>query len=95
MLEMVLDNVLILPDKKEVETTTLSGLILQASAEKPVDKGTVIAVGDGTYQAGTWIKTHVKVGDRVVFRPFTGYEIEEDGQTMYVFKEPDLIAVIR
>ena len=95
MLEMVLDNVLILPDEKEAETTTLSGLILQASAEKPVNKGVVVSVGDGTYQAGVWIKTHVRVGDRVMFKPFTGYEIEEDGKTMYVFKEPDLIAVIR
>ena len=94
MLEMVLDNILVQPDKPEGEKV-INGIIMPGSVSDVVTRGTVIAVGDGTYQSGVWIKTHIKVGDRVLFRQMTGFEIEDDGTKFLVFKEPDLIAVIK
>jgi chaperonin GroES len=96
MLEMILDNILVLPDEPATEKVTASGLIVETHATpKVVNRGTIVAVGDGTYQSGVWIKTHVSVGQRVVFKPFTGFEHEEDDVKYLVLKEPDLIAVIK
>ena len=96
MIQMHLDNILVLPDALVGEHVTQSGLIIKTDIhETPQTRGTVINVGSGTYQAGTWINTFLKKGDRVVFKPYTGYKIEEDNVEYLVFKEPDIIGVIR
>ena len=96
MIQMHLDNVLVLPDKPEGEKVTQSGLIIKTDMQEvQPTRGTVVHVGDGTYQAGVWIKTLLKAGDKVMFKPYTGYKIEDDNTEYLVFKEPDIIGVFK
>ena len=97
MLEMVLDNILVLPEKEKKETVTASGLVIAVTADTQqfVKNGTVVAVGEGTYQSGVWIKTHMKVDDNVVFKNNTGFPITYQGIEYLVLKEPDILAVVK
>lgn len=65
--ELLEDRVLVLPDP--VDEQTSSGIYMPKSAQKISNKGTVIAVGKGTYarDTGKLIEMWVKKGDRVIF----------------------------
>tara|TARA_B100000282_G_C31670319_1_gene461870 strand:+ start:86 stop:364 length:279 start_codon:yes stop_codon:yes gene_type:complete len=82
------DRVLIEPAK--AETTTVSGIIIPDTAQEKPQKGTVVAVGNGT-------KDHemsVKIGDHVLYGKYSGTELKFEGTDYLMMRESDLLAII-
>jgi chaperonin GroES len=82
------DRVLIEP--VPAETTTASGLILPDSAKEKQQKGTVIAVGNGTKDE----PMTVKVGDSVLYGKYAGTELIFEGSEYLIMREADILAIV-
>ena len=82
------DRVLIQP--AEAEQKTASGIIIPDTAKEKPQRGTVLAVGNGTKDHGMT----VKVGDNVLYGKYSGTEIEIDGTKYMIMKESDIYAII-
>ncbi len=91
MLKPLHNNVVL--EKEEKEARTQSGIIL---SEKKDDQqvGRVVAVGEGKYYNGTFVKTTVKPGDRVVFKKYGTTEVELDKKEYLILSEDDILAVV-
>jgi chaperonin GroES len=82
------DRVVIAP--LAAETTTASGIIIPDTAKEKPQKGTVVAVGNGT-------KDHamtVKVGDTVLYGKYAGTELKLEGKDYLIMREDDILAII-
>ena len=82
------DRVLIKPSA--AETTTASGIIIPDSAKEKPQKGTVVAVGNGTKDE----PMTVKVGDSVLYGKYAGTELKFDGEDFLIMRESDIYAII-
>lgn len=83
------DRVII--QQAEAETTTASGIIIPDTAQEKPQKGTVIAVGEGT-------KDHpitVKAGDNILYGKYAGTELKYNGSDYMIMKESDILAIIK
>ena len=74
----------------EAETTTASGLIIPDSAKEKQQKGTVVAVGNGTKDE----PMTVKVGDTVLYGKYAGTELILEGTEYLIMRESDILAII-
>ena len=82
------DRVLIEP--VAAETQTASGIFIPDTAKEKPQKGTVVAVGNGT-------KDHtmtVKVGDTVLYGKYAGTELKLEGKDYLIMREDDILAII-
>jgi chaperonin GroES len=87
------DRIIVRTD--EPEKVTKGGIHLVTSGKEAQRRGEVLAVGPGIYsQAGTFIETTLKPGDRVIFGSYAGTEIKIEGETYRVMREGDVAAVI-
>lgn len=72
------------------------GLIMKAVEykDKPLE-GTVIRCGPGNYLAnGTFVKTEVQEGDRVMYRKYSGSPITLADGEMLIMREDEILGVI-
>lgn len=97
--ECLEDRILILP-KKETELQKTAGGLYDQS-QKPVQEGTVYAVGPGRYaiETGVFIETMLRKGDAVLIGREGGLPINvpiEDGTTqeMKLLRETDVLLLI-
>ncbi|MEC4051360.1 co-chaperone GroES [Myroides odoratimimus] len=82
------DRVLIEP--LPAETKTASGIIIPDNAQEKPQRGTVVAVGNGT-------KDHemtVKIGDTVLYGKFAGSDLKHEGKDYLIMKENDILAIV-
>lgn len=82
------DRVLVEP--AAAETQTASGIIIPDTAKEKPQKGTVVAVGNGT-------KDHtmtVKVGDTVLYGKYAGTDLKFEGKDYLIMREDDILAII-
>ena len=81
--------------RMEEEKTSPGGIVIPDSAtEKPI-KGEVVAVGNGLVLDNGEIRPlDLKVGDKVLFRKYSGTEVKLDGEELVVMKEDDVMAVL-
>jgi chaperonin GroES len=81
--------------RMEGERKTAGGIVLPEGArEKPL-QGRVLSVGDGRRNKdGTRHGSQVQEGDRVLFSPYSGMEVEVDGEKLLIMTEEDILAVI-
>lgn len=84
----IADRVLIEPAASE--TKTASGIIIPDSAKEKPQKGTVIAVGNGTKDQ----PMTVKKGDVVLYGKYAGAELNFDGKNYLMLRESDILAII-
>ncbi len=82
------DRVVIEPAPAEQKTA--SGIIIPDTAKEKPQKGTVVAVGEGTKDN----PVTVKVGDVVLYGKYAGTEFSIEGKDYLIMRESDLIAVI-
>ncbi len=72
-------------------------LIPDSAQEKPKE-GEVIAVGGGKVdEQGKTIPLHVNIGDRVLFAPYSGTEIEQDSsedEELLILSEDDILGIL-
>ncbi|MGL4582184.1 MAG: co-chaperone GroES [Flavobacterium sp.] len=82
------DRVLIEP--LPAETKTASGLFIPDTAKEKPQRGTVVAVGNGT-------KDHdmtVKVGDTVLYGKYAGTDLKLDSTDYLIMREDDILAIV-
>lgn len=78
------------------ETKSTLGIIIPDTAgDKGSKKGEVVAVGPGRRkESGEILPMALKVGDKVVFKPYAPEEIKVGDETYLVMAESDVVAVI-
>ena len=82
------DRVLVEP--MQAETKTASGIIIPDNAKEKPQKGTVVAVGDGTADK----PVQVKVGDVVLYGKYSGTELNIEGTDYLVMKNTDILGTL-
>ena len=82
------DRVLVEP--KEAETKTASGIIIPDNAKEKPQKGTVVAIGNGTKDE----PLTVKGGDTVLYGKYGGTELKLEGKDYLMMRESDILAII-
>lgn len=87
------NNLLVEPD--EPLTVSKGGIIIPDNAQAKPLKGLVLAAGDGRQNnAGDIVPMRVKVGDRVLYGPYSGHTIHDDGKGLLLMTENDVFAII-
>ena len=77
------------PSEKKV------GSIVLTSEKKQGNVATVVAVGEGKIdEKGNRIEIPVKVGERVIYREYSGTDYEEDGKKYLLLKGEDILAIL-
>lgn len=66
---------------------TESGLYIPDAAKEKQQTGKVIAVGGEVKE--------VKSGDKILFGKYSGSEVEVDGQKYLIFKEDDVLGILK
>jgi len=82
------DRVLVEP--AAAETTTASGIIIPDNAKEKPQKGTIVAVGNGTKKE----PLTVKVGDTILYGKYAGTELKFEGSDYLIMRESDILAII-
>ena len=82
--------------RSEEETKTAGGIVLPGSATEKPNQGEIVAVGTGrVLENGDIRELAVKVGDKVVFGPYSGSNtVKVDGEDLLVMSESEILAVI-
>jgi chaperonin GroES len=80
----------------EEQQESAGGILLPGSAKEKQNIGEVLAVGPGkASDSGNVVAMTVKVGDKVMFGQYSGQEVKDDqGETLLVMREDDIIAII-
>ena len=87
------DRVVIKRDEENDRTS--GGIVLPDSARGKINRGKVVAVGDGKLtDEGKRVPLQVKLGDQVLFGKFGGDEIEFDEQEYLLIREGEILAVL-
>lgn len=87
------DIVFIRPDKRPAKSE--SGLELVYDRQETIDRGVIVALGDGPVTAkGVRLPHLVRVGERVVFPPDAGRELFFERETIFAVREEDILAVV-
>ena len=82
------DRVLVEPSAAEEKTA--GGIIIPDTAKEKPQKGTIVAVGQGTKDQ----PMTVKEGDVILYGKYAGTEIHVDGVDYLIMKESDIYAII-
>jgi chaperonin GroES len=82
------DRVVVEPAPAEQKTA--SGIIIPDTAKEKPQRGTIVAIGDGTKDN----PMTVKVGDVVLYGKYAGTEFTIDGKEFLIMRESDVIAII-
>lgn len=89
-------RVLVKPDV--VETTTKSGIVIKLENKDRADEaqvtGTIVEVGPQAWKDFSDGAAWAKVGDRVLFAKFGGYQITIKGEKYRVMNDEDITAII-
>ncbi|MNX04124.1 10 kDa chaperonin [compost metagenome] len=82
--------------RSEEEKKTAGGIVLPGSAAEKANSGEILAVGPGkALESGEVRALSVKVGDKVVFGPYSGSNtVKIDGEDLLVMSENEILAVI-
>ena len=82
--------------RSEEEKKTAGGIVLPGSAAEKANHGVIVAAGPGkTLENGEVRALAVKVGDKVVFGPYSGSNtVKVDGEDLLVIGESEILAVV-
>ena len=78
----------------EAETTTKSGIILNAGAKEKPQIAEVVAVGPGEIIDGEKVEMQVKVGDKVITGKYSGTEVKYEGVEYLIVRQSDVLAIV-
>lgn len=82
--------------RSEDETKTQGGIVLPGSAAEKPNRGEIVAVGTGrVLDNGEVRPLTVKVGDKVVFGPYSGSNtVKVNGEDLLVMSENEVLAIV-
>jgi chaperonin GroES len=79
----------------DAEQKTAGGIVLPDSAREKPHQGRILSVGDGrTKKDGYRAPSQVREGDRILFTPWSGTEVDVDGEKLLIMTEQDILAVL-
>lgn len=82
--------------REELMSKNNFGIILpESDSKEKSEQGIVLAVGPGEYHHGQFIKTTVKVGEKVVFSKYGYEDVNVDGEELYLIKEENILATLK
>jgi chaperonin GroES len=91
-LQPLTDHLIVRPLKQE---KTQSGIVVPEEAKEKPETGEVLAVGPGRIlDNGSRLPMTVKAGDKILFRKYAPDEFKNDGETLLILSESDILAVI-
>ena len=82
------DRVLVQPAPAE---ETVGGIIIPDTAKEKPQRGTVVAVGDGTKDDPMVLKD----GDTVLYGKYSGTELEVEGEKYLMMRQSDVLAIVK
>jgi chaperonin GroES len=92
-LKPLFDNVVV--EHVEQQDKSSGGVFLPDTAKEKAQEGVIQAVGPGRVtDKGSVVEMHVKVGDRVLYRKYSGSEIKIDGTEYLIIPEKDILAIV-
>lgn len=80
--------------KVEEASGKVGSLYIPDPSNLAVNRGKVLAVGQGVYVDGALIGTEVSKGDFVLFERTKAQEVRHDGENLYVIRASLILAVI-
>lgn len=87
MLKPLHDNVVLKKEKAEKETKTASGIILTDSNKNVPSYAIVVAKGEDC-------KAAINVGDKVVYKEYSGTKVKLDDEEYIIIEEEDILAIM-
>lgn len=92
-LKPLFDNVVV--EHVEQQDKSSGGVFLPDTAKEKPQEGVIRAIGTGrVLDNGTTHPLSVKVGDRVLYRKYSGSEVKVDGTEYLIIPEKDVLAVV-
>lgn len=92
-LKPLFDNVVV--EHVEQQDKSSGGVFLPDTAKEKPQEGIIRAVGAGRItDKGNVVDMHVKVGDRVLYRKYSGSEVKIDGTEYLIIPEKDILAIV-
>lgn len=85
----------IIVKKNQIPTKSIGGIIIPDTAENKPHDGVVVAVGVGKWENGSRIPLSVKIGDTVLFGKNAGTEYENNGDTVFIMYEKEIVAIVK
>ena len=82
------DRVLVQPAPAEEK---VGGIIIPDTAKEKPQRGTVVAVGDGTKDDPMVLKD----GDTVLYGKYSGTELEVEGEKYLMMRQSDVLAIVK
>ncbi len=91
-LEPLNDRIVIKPLQQEQVLS--SGIVIPDSAKEKPQQGEVIAVGPGklSEDGSGRIEMSITLGDRILYKKYTGQEIQIDNEDLIVLEEREVLA---
>ncbi len=75
------------------EQVLSSGIVIPDSAKEKPQQGEVVAVGPGKRDdEGARIPLDIELGDRILYKKYTGQEIQIDNEDLIVLEEREVLA---
>ncbi len=92
-LEPLADRLVIKPVQEE--QILASGIVIPDTAKEKPQQGEILAVGPGKRDdKGQRIPLDVAVGDRILFKKYTGQDIKIDRDDLIVLEEREILAKV-
>ena len=92
-LEPLNDRIVITPLHQE--QVLASGIVIPDSAKEKPQQGEVVAVGPGRRDDdGARVPMDVGIGDRILYKKYTGQEIQIDNIDLIVLEEREILAKV-
>ena len=82
------DRVLVQPAPAEEK---VGGIIIPDTAKEKPQRGTVVAVGEGTKDDPMVLKD----GDTVLYGKYSGTELEVEGEKYLMMRQSDVLAIVK
>ncbi len=85
------DRIVIKPLQQEQVLS--SGIVIPDSAKEKPQQGEVIAIGPGKRDdVGNRVPLDIEMGDRILYKKYTGQEIQIDNEDLIVLEEREVLA---
>ena len=92
-LEPLNDRVVVTPVQQEQVLD--SGLVIPDTAKEKPQQGEVVAVGPGRRDdTGERVSLDIEIGDRILYKKYTGQDIKIDRQDLIVLQESEILAKV-
>ena len=92
-LKPLFDNVVV--EHVEQQDKSSGGVFLPDTAKEKPQEGVIRAVGPGRVtDKGSVVEMHVKAGDHVLYRKYSGSEVKIDGTEYLIIPEKDILAIV-